>query len=70
MIELAGKNKKRTLTPEQIAKMQEGRAKAKRHREIVADAEELEHRMRKAAYEANKPVRITGRRRHKSSVHK
>lgn len=67
---MPGKHSKRTLTPEQIAKMQEGRAKAKRHREIVADANRLENRMRKAAYESEKPVRITGRRRHKHVSHK
>lgn len=66
--EMAAK-KKRTITPEHLAKMQEGKLKAKRHRERVADAEELETRMRNAAREAAKPVRMKGhkRRRH---VHK
>lgn len=67
---MAGKKKKRTLTPEQIAKMQEGRARAKRQREIVADAEKLEARMRNAEHEANKPVRLTSRRRHKTTGYK
>lgn len=67
---MAGKKKKRTLTPEQIAKMQEGRARAKRQREIVADAEKLEARMRNAEHDANKPVRLTSRRRHKTTGYK
>lgn len=54
--------KKRTLSPEQLEKMQEGKLRAKRHRERVADAEALEYRMEKAAREAAKPVRIRGRK--------
>lgn len=62
------KRKKRTLSPEQLAKMQEGKLKAKRHRERVADAERLEHRMEQAAREASKPVRIRGRKGRKYVV--
>lgn len=69
-VKMAVKRKKRTLTPEQIAKMQEGKAKAKRHRAIVADAEKLEKRMHDAMRDADKPVRLTGRRHHKRTVRK
>lgn len=64
MILAGSKNnkKKRTLSPEQLAKMQEGKLRAKRHRERVADAENLERRMERAAKEAAKPVRIRGKK--------
>lgn len=63
--------KKRTISPEHLAAMQEGRRKAaekrekdKIYKERVADAERLEKKMRNAEREANKPVRIPGKRRH------
>lgn len=68
VMRLAAKKKKRTLSPEQLAKMQAGRERAKKHRERVADAEALEHRMEKAAREAAKPVRIRGRKGRKYIV--
>lgn len=55
--------KKRTITPEHLAKMQTGKERAKRHRERVADAEELETKMRNAARDAAKPVRIKSKKR-------
>jgi hypothetical protein len=58
------KKTKRTITPEHLKAMQEGKAKAARHRKIVADAEGLEKRMRDAERESAKPVKI-GRKRHR-----
>lgn len=55
--------KKRTITPEHLKAMQEGKAKAARHRKIVADAEGIEKRIRDAQREANKPVKMGSRRR-------
>ena len=53
---MAKKKTKRTLTPEQIAKMQEGRLRAKRNKERQAGVDELDARLKKAAREANRPV--------------
>ena len=39
--------KKRTITPEHLAKMQAGRAKARKHKERVDAVSELETRLRK-----------------------
>ena len=39
------KRKKRTITPEHLAKMQEGKKYAKRKREIEADVASLEKRV-------------------------
>lgn len=56
--------KKRTITPEHLAKMQEGKLNAKRHRERVADAERLEHKMADAKRESDRPLRMkSGRKR-------
>lgn len=41
------KRKKRTITPEHLAKMQEGKKYAKRKREIKADVAALEKRVLK-----------------------
>lgn len=58
--------KKRTITPEQLAKMQEGKRKAKQHRERVAMLSELDERL-KNAQRADSNIRIRPRkkRRHK-----
>lgn len=39
--------KKRTITPEHLAKMQAGRAKAQKHKERVEAVSELDARLRK-----------------------
>lgn len=39
--------KKRTITPEHLAKMQAGRAKAQKHKERVEALSELDARLRK-----------------------
>lgn len=41
-------HKKRTISPEQIQKMQEGRKRAQIHKERVASMSELEERLKKA----------------------
>ena len=40
--------KKRTITPEHLAKMQEGKKKAQRHRERMKDIDDMSKRMRDA----------------------
>lgn len=61
--------KKRTISPEHLAALQAGRAKAQaereakkkkeqRHKKIVSDANELEQRMWRAQKDSNKPVKI------------
>jgi hypothetical protein len=62
---------KRTITPEHLAAMQEGRLKAaekrekdKVYKERVADAERLEKKMRDAQRESDKPVKVPGRKRY------
>ncbi len=61
---------KRTISPEHLAAMQEGRRKAAEQRkkdaiykERVADVERLEKKMRDAEREANTPVRLSGKRK-------
>lgn len=39
--------KKRTITPEHLAKMQAGRAKAQKHKERVESVSDLDARLRK-----------------------
>ena len=60
--------KKRTITPEHLAAMQAGKQKAKKHRERVAQLSELDGRLSEAAREANRPVKMTTRKRRKRYV--
>lgn len=61
---MAKSKKKRTITPEHLAKMQGGKKKAKQHRERVAMLSDLDERLQKAKYASEKPVKIkTPRRR-------
>lgn len=62
--------KKRTISPEHLAKMQEGKRKAaekrekeQRYKERCEDAYKLEKRMRDAQRESEKTVKIPGKRR-------
>lgn len=58
--------KKRTITPEQLAKMQEGKRKAKQHRERVAMLSELDERLKNAQRsDSNIRIRPRRKRRHK-----
>lgn len=41
--------KKRTLTPEHLAKMKEGRERKKKHDARIAELSELEQRLRKGS---------------------
>lgn len=63
---MAKKKMKRTLTPEQIAKMQDGRLRAKRNKERQAGVDELDARLKKAAREANRPVYLPKRHHHRA----
>lgn len=63
---MAKKKTKRALTPEQIAKMQEGRLRAKRNKERQAGVDELDARLKKAAREANRPVYLPKRHHHRA----
>lgn len=65
--------KKRTLSPEQLQKMKEGRERAQKEREAkkleeerqkhrIEMLEELDDRLRKAKY-GDKPVKLKSRRR-------
>lgn len=63
---MAKKKTKRILTPEQIAKMQEGRLRAKRNKERQAGVDELDARLKKAARGANRPVYLPKRHHHRA----
>ena len=67
---MAQKKTKRTLTPEQIAKMQDGRLRAKRNKERQAGVDELDARLKKAAREANRPVYLPKRHHHRAKQKK
>ena len=54
------------MTPEQIAKRQEGRLRAKRNKERQAGVDELDARLKKAAREANRPVYLPKRHHHRA----
>lgn len=43
------KKKKRTITPEHLAKMQEGKKRAKLHRDRVEQLSELDERLKEAS---------------------
>lgn len=67
---MAKRRTKRTLSPEQIRKMQEGRKRAQEAREQaaitrkrVAALADLEESLRRGAAESQKPVRLGHRRR-------
>lgn len=58
--------KKRTITPEHLAKMQEGKRKAKQHRERVAMLSDLDERLYNAQRaDSNIRIRPRRKRRHK-----
>lgn len=56
---------KRTISPEQQAKMQAGRAKARTHKKRMEQVGELETRIKTAQRNANKPVRLGRRKRYR-----
>lgn len=57
--------KKRTITPEHLAKMQEGKKKAKLHRERMEQLSDLDGRLQNAERETSKPLKVRIRRRKK-----
>lgn len=57
--------KKRTITPEQQAKMQAGRQRAKIHEQRMEVVNRLEEKMRAAEKKANEPVRMKTRHKRK-----
>lgn len=64
------KKRKKTLSPEQIQKMQEGRAKAQANRVRVENTKkqvemlsDMEKRIRDSSRGGSKPIRIPSRRR-------
>ena len=65
VIIMSKSKKKRTITPEHLAKMQEGKRKAKQHKERVAMLSDLDERLYNAKRDTDKPVRMTQYKRRK-----
>lgn len=66
VIIMAKSKKKRTITPEHLAKMQEGKRNAKQHRERVAMLSDLDERLKNAQRaDSNICIKPRRKRRHK-----
>lgn len=62
VIIMAKAKKKRTITPEHLAKMQDGKRRAKQHRERVAMLSDLDERLYNAKRDIGKSVKMKHKR--------